>query len=57
MIEGKIDDFSIVDSDREEDIFIILIVDFEDIGFFGWKHDEMSRIDSFLLELSFLRGN
>lgn len=57
MIEGKIDDFSIVDSDREEDIFIILIVDFEDIGFFGWKHDEMSRIDSFFLELGFLRGN
>jgi hypothetical protein len=57
MIKGKINDFSIVDSDREEDIFIILIVDFEDIGFFGWKHDEMSRVDCFLLELGFLRGN
>lgn len=54
MVEGQIDDLSVVDSDGEDRVLGVFVGDLEDIGAFGRQHDEVSGVGSLFLKLGLL---
>ncbi len=54
MIKGKVNDLSVIDSNRKDRVFIVLVDDLENVGRLGWQHSEVSGVGCFFLKVILL---